>query len=190
MRRGNASPSSRAASPSSKTIIPSAEVIDPPGCPATRCKFGAHVTVVDEETEDEKTYRIVGVYEADMKVGSHLDLLAARQGADRQEGGRQRRGPAPAAPASMRSLAVRFAEPPMRLRMRMPWPELAARHDRRSPISGPRRSADRGPRAADADASAATASPARPAPRSSSSSTTCRPPAPSRNAARPTASPC
>ena len=33
-------------------------------------KFGAHVTVVDEETEETKTYRIVGAYESDMKVGS------------------------------------------------------------------------------------------------------------------------
>jgi transcription elongation factor GreA len=33
-------------------------------------RFGAYVTVVDEETEDEKTYRIVGAFEADMKAGS------------------------------------------------------------------------------------------------------------------------
>lgn len=32
--------------------------------------FGAKVTIVDEESDDEKTYRIVGQYEADMKNGS------------------------------------------------------------------------------------------------------------------------
>ena len=33
-------------------------------------KFGARVTIVDEETDEEKTYRIVGAHEADMKAGS------------------------------------------------------------------------------------------------------------------------
>jgi transcription elongation factor GreA len=33
-------------------------------------RFGARVTIVDEETEKETTYRIVGQYEADMKAGS------------------------------------------------------------------------------------------------------------------------
>ena len=30
-------------------------------------KFGAHVWLVDEETEKEATYQIVGVHEADIK---------------------------------------------------------------------------------------------------------------------------
>ena len=30
-------------------------------------KFGAHVSVVDEETEKQATYQIVGVHEADIK---------------------------------------------------------------------------------------------------------------------------
>jgi hypothetical protein len=33
-------------------------------------RFGAVVTIIDEEGEEEKTYRIVGAYEADMKQGS------------------------------------------------------------------------------------------------------------------------
>ena len=32
-------------------------------------KFGAHVRLVDEETEKEAAYQIVGVHEADIKLG-------------------------------------------------------------------------------------------------------------------------
>ena len=53
-----------------ESIIPSVEVIDPTKMSGDQVRFGAHVTVVDEETEDEKTYRIVGAFEADMKSGS------------------------------------------------------------------------------------------------------------------------
>ena len=53
-----------------ESIIPSVEVIDIGRMSGDQVRFGAHVTVVDEETEDEKTYRIVGAFEADMKAGS------------------------------------------------------------------------------------------------------------------------
>lgn len=53
-----------------ETIVPAAEVIDVSRLSGDQVKFGAKVTVLDEETEEEKTYRIVGQYEADMKVGS------------------------------------------------------------------------------------------------------------------------
>jgi transcription elongation factor GreA len=53
-----------------ESVIPSAEVIDTSKLTGNQVRFGAHVTVVDEETEDEKTYRIVGQHEADMKKGS------------------------------------------------------------------------------------------------------------------------
>jgi transcription elongation factor GreA len=53
-----------------ESVIPSAEVIDTSKLSGNQVRFGAHVTVVDEETEDEKTYRIVGQHEADMKNGS------------------------------------------------------------------------------------------------------------------------
>lgn len=49
-------------------IIASAEVIDPATLSGGHVKFGAHVKVVDEETEKEATYQIVGVHEADIKV--------------------------------------------------------------------------------------------------------------------------
>ncbi|HEY8191867.1 MAG TPA: transcription elongation factor GreA, partial [Alphaproteobacteria bacterium] len=53
-----------------ETIIPAAEVIDISKLSGDQVKFGARVTVLDEETEEQKTYRIVGAHEADMKVNS------------------------------------------------------------------------------------------------------------------------
>ncbi|QDH16432.1 transcription elongation factor GreA [Swingsia samuiensis] len=52
-----------------ESIISSAEVIDPSTLSGTSVKFGAHVELVDEETEKENTYQIVGVHEADIKLG-------------------------------------------------------------------------------------------------------------------------
>lgn len=49
-------------------IIANAEVIDPSTLSGSHVKFGARVRVVDEETEKEATYQIVGVHEADIKV--------------------------------------------------------------------------------------------------------------------------
>jgi transcription elongation factor GreA len=48
-------------------VTSSAEVIDPSTLSGDRVKFGAHVSVVDEETDKEMTYQIVGVHEADIK---------------------------------------------------------------------------------------------------------------------------
>ncbi|HEY8614085.1 MAG TPA: transcription elongation factor GreA [Roseomonas sp.] len=53
-----------------ESVIPSVEVIDVSKLSGDQVRFGAKVTIVDEETEDEKTYRIIGAYEADMKNGS------------------------------------------------------------------------------------------------------------------------
>jgi len=53
-----------------ESVIPSVEVIDVSKVTGDQVRFGARVTIVDEETEDEKTYRIIGAYEADMKTGS------------------------------------------------------------------------------------------------------------------------
>ena len=49
-------------------IISAAEVIDPSTLSGDTVKFGAHVWLVDEETEKEATYQIVGVHEADIKL--------------------------------------------------------------------------------------------------------------------------
>ena len=50
-------------------VIGRAEVIDPAKMSGDSIKFGATVTLVDEETEEEKTYQIVGEQEADIEQG-------------------------------------------------------------------------------------------------------------------------
>jgi transcription elongation factor GreA len=50
-------------------VTSAAEVIDPASLSGDHVKFGAHVKLVDEETEKEASYQIVGVYEADIKQG-------------------------------------------------------------------------------------------------------------------------
>src|ERR1700710_428207 len=48
-------------------VIANAEVIDPSTLSGDTVKFGAHVKLVDEETDKEATYQIVGMHEADIK---------------------------------------------------------------------------------------------------------------------------
>ena len=50
-------------------ITSSVEVIDPSTLSGEHVMFGAHVRLMDEETEKEAAYQIVGVYEADIKGG-------------------------------------------------------------------------------------------------------------------------
>jgi len=49
-------------------VISLADVIDPSKLSGP-IKFGARVTLVDEDTDEEKTYQIVGEYEADIENG-------------------------------------------------------------------------------------------------------------------------
>ena len=48
-------------------IIAAVDIIDPASLSGDSVLFGAHVHLVDEETEKEATYQIVGVHEADIK---------------------------------------------------------------------------------------------------------------------------
>ena len=50
-------------------LIARAEVIDVTKLSGDKVKFGATVVLVDEDTEEEKTYQIVGDQEADVKSG-------------------------------------------------------------------------------------------------------------------------
>ena len=50
-------------------LIARAEVIDVSKLSGDRVKFGATVVLVDEDTEEKKTYQIVGDQEADVKSG-------------------------------------------------------------------------------------------------------------------------
>ena len=48
-------------------ITSSVEVIDPSTLTGDHIKFGAQVRLMDEETDKESTYQLVGVHEADIK---------------------------------------------------------------------------------------------------------------------------
>src|ERR671910_2378224 len=52
-----------------ESMISRAEVIDVSKLSGDSIKFGATVKLVDEDTEEEKTYQIVGDQEADVKSG-------------------------------------------------------------------------------------------------------------------------
>lgn len=52
-----------------EAVVSRAEVIDPSTMSGDVVRFGATVTVIDEDTEKEHTYQIVGEYEADLANG-------------------------------------------------------------------------------------------------------------------------
>ncbi len=52
-----------------ESMISRAEVIDVSKLSGDRIKFGATVKLVDEDTEEEKTYQIVGEPESDVRSG-------------------------------------------------------------------------------------------------------------------------
>ncbi|UMM63581.1 transcription elongation factor GreA [Aristophania vespae] len=50
-----------------ESLISTAEVIDPSTLSGNRVQFGALIKLVDEETDKESSYQIVGVHEANIK---------------------------------------------------------------------------------------------------------------------------
>ncbi|MCC6598149.1 MAG: transcription elongation factor GreA [Alphaproteobacteria bacterium] len=52
-----------------ESVLSRAQIIDPSSLSGDTVKFGATVIVVDEDTDEESTYQIVGDYESDMAKG-------------------------------------------------------------------------------------------------------------------------
>lgn len=52
-----------------EAVLGRAQVVDPATLGGDTVKFGATVEIVDEETDEESTYQIVGDYEADLDNG-------------------------------------------------------------------------------------------------------------------------
>jgi transcription elongation factor GreA len=91
-----------------ESIIPSVEVIDTSRFSGDQVRFGAFVTIVDEETEEEKTYRIVGAFEADMKQGSISMSSPLAKALLGKRVGDSVEVPAPGGPRSVEITAVSF----------------------------------------------------------------------------------
>ena len=51
-----------------EAVISRANIVDVSALKADSIKFGATVTLIDEDSEEQSTYQIVGEYEADMKA--------------------------------------------------------------------------------------------------------------------------
>jgi transcription elongation factor GreA len=70
-----------------EAVLAQAEVIDPAKLSGTRVLFGATVKLTDTETGDETTYRVVGDYESDIKLGRiAISAPLARAIIGREEG--------------------------------------------------------------------------------------------------------
>lgn len=92
-----------------ESVIPSVEVIDTSKLSGDTVRFGARVTIVDEESEDERTYRIVGAYEADTKQGSISIASPLAQALIGKKVGASVEVPAPGGSRSVEITAVSFA---------------------------------------------------------------------------------
>ncbi|MEL6479154.1 MAG: transcription elongation factor GreA [Pseudomonadota bacterium] len=68
-------------------LISRADVIDPTKFTGPTVRFGATVDLVDEDTEEEKTYQIVGESEADINAGKlNMNSPLARALIGKEEG--------------------------------------------------------------------------------------------------------
>ena len=90
-----------------EAILSLAEVIDPTKLSGA-IKFGATVTLVDEDTGEEKTYQIVGETEADIERGLlNIRSPLARALIGKDEGDRSR-CKTPGGSAATKSCSIRF----------------------------------------------------------------------------------
>ena len=90
-------------------IVSSAEVIDPSSLSGDHVKFGAHVRLVDEETEKESAYQIVGMHEADIKLGRLSISSPLAKALIGKKVGDTVSVPAPGGDRSYEILEIRFA---------------------------------------------------------------------------------
>ena len=64
-----------------------ADIVDPASLSGDTVKFGATLTLIDEDTEEEVVYKIVGELEADVKAGKvSISSPIARALISKQEG--------------------------------------------------------------------------------------------------------
>jgi transcription elongation factor GreA len=89
-------------------VIANAEVIDPSSLSGDTVKFGAHVKLVDEETDKESTYQIVGMHEADIKQARLSISSPLAKSLINKKVGDTISVPAPGGDRSYEILSVRF----------------------------------------------------------------------------------
>jgi transcription elongation factor GreA len=83
-------------------------IADPTGLSGDQVKFGAHVRLVDEETEKESNYQIVGMHEADIKSGRISVSSPLGKALIGKKAGESVSVPAPGGDRSYEILEIRF----------------------------------------------------------------------------------
>jgi len=92
-----------------ESLLARAEIIDPSKLKGDTVTFGATVKLVDEDTEEEKTYQIVGEVEADVKSGRISIASPIARALVGKKVGDQVEVAAPGGAKSYEILDVRFA---------------------------------------------------------------------------------
>ena len=92
-----------------ESLLARAEIIDPSKLKGDTITFGATVKLVDEDTEEERTYQIVGEVEADVKSGRISITSPIARALVGKKAGDQVEVTAPGGAKSYEILDVRFA---------------------------------------------------------------------------------
>jgi transcription elongation factor GreA len=92
-----------------ESLLARAEIIDPSKLKGDTITFGATVKLVDEDTDEEKTYQIVGEVEADVKSGRVSITSPIARALVGKKVGDQVEVTAPGGAKSYEILDVRFA---------------------------------------------------------------------------------
>ena len=90
-------------------VIGSVEVIDISTLSGDHVKFGAVVRLVDEETDKEASYQIVGLHEADIKLGRLSVTSPLAKALIGKKVGETASVPAPGGDRSYEVLEIRFS---------------------------------------------------------------------------------